>query len=279
MVNTPIVVTLLLCIISYVHAHDWMISPVPRGGVPDAQQVSPCEALTPTSAVTNLARGSPISVTWGNGHKTGTHTISFATYKQDTTVADFTVLEQVPASQTDQPQTFVVPADKLADYTIGNYTLRWSWTSYDNCATIRITGVAPSNALAAQPGVSINPVTNTPTVAGDYLLSDGSTYVGVYNAYTDTTTCKSGYTVSNDECVAVKKSGGGSGMSAGGKAALAIFLIALVGFIAYAGFAYHKNGNVFGVTPAHVKGLFSKKNNQDATRGSGAYTAYSEETA
>jgi len=191
-------------------------------------------------------------------------------YGKDTTVADFTVIESVTASQTQQPQVFVVPAAKLPS-TLGNFTLRWSWSGFDNCATVRLIGKAPSDAEQAPAG-SVNPVTNTATVPGDYLITDKSSVVGVYNAYTGQTACKSGYSVSGNGC---KKNS--SGMSTGGKAVLALFLIALVGTVAWAGFSYHKNGHVFGITGDKVKGWFGgKKTPQEKARAGGAYTAYAE---
>jgi hypothetical protein len=242
-----------------------------------AQQVAPCEPLTANSPVNNVVKGQGLDVSWANGHTTGVHTLSIAAFGSDTAVADFTTLADVKASATEQPQHHLLPASTFSNYAIGSkYTLRYSWSGYDNCATLRIVAPTPSGAVA--PGnVTKNPVTNAPLQEGDYLLKDGSATVGVYNTYSDSIVCAPSYTANGNQCVKGSGSGGadGSGMTPGGKAALSLFIIALVGVAAFAGFSYYSHGDALHYARGRIPGIKPKQAAySSADRASSDYAAY-----
>jgi len=259
-----------------------METPIAHNGG-SANQVSPCDPITATSAVNNLPQGSGLDVSWANGHEKDTHTLSIAPFGQDTTVDDFTVLAAVPASTTQQPQHYELPASAFAKYSVGTkLTLRYSWDGYDNCATLVITVPTPAGASLCPPDYT-NPFTNEPHQEGDYLLQDSANKtIGVLNIYSGAVSCASGYTASGNNCVpssANDDGGSGSGMSAAGKFFLAMFIISVVGVAAFIGFSYYKTGDALHYVRKYLPG---NKNNaaQPTTtataRNNGNYVAFSE---
>jgi len=267
-------ISLVFCIIfiSSVFGHDWMITPPPRGTAgATANTVSPCEAVSPTEPITTVTQGKLLTVEWANGHQTGDHSFSVAKFGQDTQLSDFKVVAVVPASKTQIPQYYSLPPTSFGNFSVGDMiTLRYSWQSWDNCATLRLAGQPPSGATSAV-NVTTNPVTNQPTQPGDYLLQDGTKTVGTYNEFSDKTTCVSGYVVnSNKQCVAASNGGNSDGMSPGGKAALAFFFIGLFALLAFAGYSYHKTGHVLGL----VNKSYDKKNASTSGRSTASYVAF-----
>eukprot|EP01110_Echinostelium_bisporum_P000832 TRINITY_DN12063_c0_g1_i1.p1 TRINITY_DN12063_c0_g1~~TRINITY_DN12063_c0_g1_i1.p1 ORF type:complete len:298 (-),score=116.38 TRINITY_DN12063_c0_g1_i1:115-1008(-) len=284
----------LLCILfSSSLAHDWMSEPVPRNGG-QASTNGPCDVNTPGKSVRAYQQGVDITVNWDNGHKQSNHILSIAPKGQDTAAASFKQLVSVAASQTQQhPQVYTLSASALADYKPGYYTLRYSWTNYANCADIALTAPAPDNSVsgAGKP----NPLNSTETLTSiDYIIIDPATkeQVGVFNSITTKTSCISGYEAAGETCAkpptqapsdpSNNKDGGSNqtgtgskGMSGGGKAALAIFFIALAATVVAAVF-YHEKGHVFGWSNDSVsKVLKAKPREQPASVGRGGnYVAY-----
>jgi len=197
-----------------------MSIPVPRnGGVPQ-DTTSPCDSTTPETA-TAIQQGDQIKVQWSNAHETGTYDISVSPSGQDTQVSSYQQIAAIAATKSQPQNSYVTIPTSLG---LGLFTLRWSWLFngglYCNCADFRVTGVPPPQAQSSSGGTS--PVNSQPLTSYQYILVENNKDVGVYDSYTGSVTCVSGYKVKNGECV---KS---SSMSPGGKAALAFFFIFLI---------------------------------------------------
>eukprot|EP01112_Ceratiomyxa_fruticulosa_P017701 TRINITY_DN556_c0_g1_i1.p1 TRINITY_DN556_c0_g1~~TRINITY_DN556_c0_g1_i1.p1 ORF type:complete len:224 (-),score=58.23 TRINITY_DN556_c0_g1_i1:290-961(-) len=217
------VVLLLLAVVA-VSAHDWLVIPTPRmtGSQPATQQCAPCDPVRSDSPPpTLITRNKVFTIEWGNNHKTGNYNFYLAKKGNDSVLADFKLIVGPVAADQNQPETTTYTFSQA----LGNYTFRYNWDSYCNCADIILTDPAPTGATAANGSVK-SPIDNTILQQGYYLLkSDDGTPVGVFNSYTGTANCVSGYHASGNACV--------EGSSAASTAVLsaALFAVAAVGVI------------------------------------------------
>jgi len=208
-------IIVLFALFASINCHNWMTSPTSRDGN-QASTTVPCDGTTPVSPPTDVPSGQPYTVSWTVNHPTdsATYDLYLVQAGQESTLESQTpsspsFISSSPSSVGSATVTF-----DPTQFPPGDYVLQFRWSSWRNCADIKLVLSPPPGAVEQ--------------ADGSWRLGDGH---GSWNPTTDTITCDPGYTLSGNDCVASS----GGGLSGGAVFGIFLLVLVLVGIVGVVG--------------------------------------------
>jgi len=176
--------------------HNWLETPKTRSGSPDVGNTNaPCDAsdvgaggYLPGESNLVYTAGSSISLSFTQNHAGGTHNVRIAAFSYNgatdtglTVGSTFLLQTTYTSSDGGNLETHSVTCPSA----LGQATLWWEWSGYQNCVDFLIIAQIPLDAEITDEDLDGNPV--GPYV---YLTADGH---GIFDATTGILTCEDGY--------------------------------------------------------------------------------------